>query len=399
MGSEQCFSHQPSPYYHDLETPIPRATMGDTRHTRVLVLVSTEYAPPYLEEVRQEQESGGHPRLWSFEVPMDLYYLDQRFLGGPSTWSKVPVAPRWRQVLLRPLPIQLAQAIEAFMTRRHYDVILSSGAEKAGLSFCALQTVFRTNTPFVGLMGWVSPKKKAEILKRVHKKISVLVTPPSNQVEIAVRDLGVPAGKVVSVPWGTDQKFWSPVPDTPTTMICSAGREMRDYTTLIEAVGPTGIPCHIATVMLPGRQDAWTRELAAHGELPPNVTIGPLSFTELRDLYARSRFVVLPLRPSDTDNGVSCMLEAMAMGRAVLCSKIEGQRDVLEDGRNGRFVPPRDVVALRRAIVEMWENPEETARMGEQGRQDVEARFTVEQFAQGITKALETAVQNRGRRS
>ncbi len=370
--------------------------MGDTRRTRVLVLVSTQYAPPYIEE---DQASVLHPRLWSFEVPLDMHYLDQRFLGGASTWSQVPVAPRWRQVLLRPLPIELAQAIEAFVTRRQYDVILSSGAEKAGLSFCALQSVFRTKTPFVGLMGWVSPKKKAEILKRVHKKISVLVTPPSNQVEIAVRDLGIPADKVVSVPWGVDAQFWSPMADTPTTMICSAGREMRDYTTLIDAVGPTGIPCHIAGVVLPGRRDAWVGELAAHGGLPPNVTVGPMSFTELRDLYARSRFVVLPLRPSDTDNGVSAMLESMAMGKAVLCSKIEGQRDVLEDGRNGRFVAPGDVLALRRAIVEMWENAEETARMGEQGRQDVENRFTLEQFAEGITKALETAVQHRGRGS
>lgn len=259
--------------------------MSDTGRTRVLVLVSTEYAPPYIDEVEQDQAAGRHPRLWIFEVPLDIHFLDQRFLGGPSTWSKVPVAPKWRQAVLRPLPIQLAQAIEAFITRRQYDVILSSGAEKAGLSFCALQSVLGTNTPFVGLMGWVSPKKKAEILKRVHKKISVLVTPPSNQVEIAVGELGIPADKVVSVPWGVDAKFWSPVPDVPTATICAAGREMRDYATLIDAIGPTGIPCHIAGVMLPGRKDAWIGELAARGELPPNVTIGPLSFTEFRDLY------------------------------------------------------------------------------------------------------------------
>ena len=60
------------------------------------------------------------------------------------------------------------------------------------------------------------------------------------------------------------------------------------------------------------------------------VTIGPLPLDGLRELYARSRFVVVPVVASDMDNGVTVILEAMAMGRPVICSRTRGQVDVVE---------------------------------------------------------------------
>jgi hypothetical protein len=39
--------------------------------------------------------------------------------------------------------------------------------------------------------------------------------------------------------------------------------------------------------------------------LPTGVTVGAKSYFELRELYARSRFVAVPLLPSDSDNGIT----------------------------------------------------------------------------------------------
>jgi len=68
---------------------------------------------------------------------------------------------------------------------------------------------------------------------------------------------------------------------------------------------------------------------------------------ELRDLYARSRFVVAPLVPSESDNGVTVILEAMVMGKPVVCSRTRGQVDVVQDGVTGIYVPG-DAVAVER---------------------------------------------------
>ena len=72
---------------------------------------------------------------------------------------------------------------------------------------------------------------------------------------------------------------------------------------------------------------------------------GRKTFAELRALYARSRFVVVPLLPSDIDNGITSILEAFAMGKAVICTETAGQIGVLEHGVNCLRVPPFDVEA------------------------------------------------------
>ena len=142
---------------------------------------------------------------------------------------------------------------------------------------------------------------------------------------------------------------------------------MRDYETLIEALDGTGIRCHIADPLVRGRMTQWRRSLGDHGEkadLPGNVTIGPRNPAELRELYARLRFVVLPLHQSDTDNGITSLLEAWSLSRPVICSQIDGQRGVLDHRRNSLFVTSGDVEALRKAIVDLWDHP----GIGEDGR-------------------------------
>jgi glycosyltransferase involved in cell wall biosynthesis len=175
-------------------------------------------------------------------------------------------------------------------------------------------------------------------------------------------------------------------------MICAVGREMRDYATLVEAIRDWNVPCHIAAKVDIGKTDPWMTDLRDADKLPPHITLGTKPYPELRDLYARSRFVILPLYPTDTDNGVTAMTEAMAMGKAVICTKVDGQRDVLVDGVNGIFVPPRDPAALRKAIEYLWSHPEECDRMGREGRKRVEQFHTLERFVDGVQGAIEAAV-------
>ena len=84
-------------------------------------------------------------------------------------------------------------------------------------------------------------------------------------------------------------------------------------------------------------------------------------YRELRDLYASSRFIVVALYETDFQAGVTTILEAMAMGKAVIASRTRGQRDVIEDGVTGIYVPPGDSAALRKAIVDLLASPERAA--------------------------------------
>jgi glycosyltransferase involved in cell wall biosynthesis len=69
--------------------------------------------------------------------------------------------------------------------------------------------------------------------------------------------------------------------------------------------------------------------------------------------------------------------EAMAMGKPVIASRIEGLPEVVAEGETGILIPPADPGALARAIVELADNPARQRTMGRQGRARVERLFTL----------------------
>jgi glycosyltransferase involved in cell wall biosynthesis len=184
-------------------------------------------------------------------------------------------------------------------------------------------------------------------------------------------------------------------------MVCAVGAEMRDYETLQKALGGMSLRCHMATdhVRVPAglrllndRRVPIDHIVRGSG---PRVTSGALPLAQLRDLYARSRFVVIPLLPSNTDNGVTCILQAMAMGKPVICSRTRGQVDVIEDGVTGLFVPVGDAGALRTAMTELWNDRDRAAEMGRRARAYIEAHHTLECFTATARSAVEATLDER----
>jgi glycosyltransferase involved in cell wall biosynthesis len=184
-------------------------------------------------------------------------------------------------------------------------------------------------------------------------------------------------------------------------MICAVGAEMRDYATLLEAIRGTGMRCHIATdhVRVPGPFRLLKDRRVPIDNICPlpdaPVTRGRLALTDLRNLYARSRFVVVPLLPSDSDNGVTVILEAMAMGKPVICSRTRGQVDVVHEGVTGLYVPVGDAAALRTAMLSLWNEPLRTKQMGRNARAYVEQYHTLERFTSAARSAAEASLDCR----
>lgn len=334
-----------------------------------------------LAELERLEAADRWPRVTLYEKQLESDMIDRQDL------DRVP-GPGGR--VLRRLPAGAALALLAFGRRRRYDAVIS-WAEAYGLPFAALLKATGARVPHVALFSWISVPKKAAVLRRVHSHIHRLVLWSSAQYEFAVREIGIRPERIVKLRWLVDEQFWRPL-DVPVDMACAAGREMRDYATLVEAIRDWPIPFHIAANAEASRNDRWMSDLRRTGPLPPQITIGPKTYPDLRDLYARSRFVVVPLLPSDTDNGITVMTEAMAMGKAVICSRVAGQRDLLEDGVNGIFVPPGDARALRQAIEYLWSHPDECARLGREGRKKVEQFHTLDRFVSGVRRAVDEAI-------
>jgi glycosyltransferase involved in cell wall biosynthesis len=350
---------------------------------RTLTLVSASSTRPERSELLRMESADLYPRATLYGDVLNSDILDTRFIQSA----------RNRNLLYKVLPTAASQLLEAFLIKRKYDAIIS-WAEHLGLFFACLLKLTNSQMPHITIWSWISKRKKAEILRRVHSHIDRIILMSSVQYDFAVNELGLPCTKVKLLKWPVDQKFWRPM-QVETDMICAAGREMRDYGTLIKALRGLNIRCHIAAGAVPGKKDAWIKAVKRTGPGIPHVTIGKKSYAGLRELYARSRFVVVPLLPTDTDNGTTTILEAMSMGKAVICSRVKGQSDVVEEGKTGLFVPPEDCEALREAIGFLLANPDIAERMGKEGRRHIEAYHTLDNWVASVKSIVEAVVQEK----
>lgn len=70
------------------------------------------------------------------------------------------------------------------------------------------------------------------------------------------------------------------------------------------------------------------------------------------------------------------LLESMACGTPVICTKVGGMPEIVADGETGFLVNPNDPMAIRDRIEYLISNPDEARKMGESGRRMVLESYT-----------------------
>lgn len=115
-----------------------------------------------------------------------------------------------------------------------------------------------------------------------------------------------------------------------------------------------------------------------HSELHEWVAAGDIDYLgrldDVRPAIAASSVYVLPSYREGTPRTV---LEAMAMGRAIITTDAPGCRQTVEEHRNGYLVPPRSVNELVQAMQRLHADSKLVATMGAQSRAMAEDRFNV----------------------
>jgi glycosyltransferase involved in cell wall biosynthesis len=370
------------------------STGGSDAGRRNLVVVPAWPGQLTCAELTRLALSGERPRTDYVELAkaLDADVMDMEFLDTRAT----AVA----RVLGRFAGTPTAQVAETFLRRGEYARVVAR-ADRLGLPLALLHKLARADGNIVLISVWLSRPKKAVFLRplNVHTHLRAIVNYGSVQMAIASERLKVPSAKLHHAPQPVDERFWRPVgapsPDVPSSdvpsadVIAAVGSEARDYATLLHALRGVRVRAELAvgtTVFQSGdvRSDLapTLRPLLA---APPDVTIHQqLSYADLRDLYERSRFVVVPLADVDFDAGVTCIAEAMAMGKAVVVTRARGQVDLVREGETGLYVPPEDPRALRQAIEHLLANPAEAARMGRAGRALAETHLSLDRWVSTV---------------
>lgn len=94
--------------------------------------------------------------------------------------------------------------------------------------------------------------------------------------------------------------------------------------------------------------------------------------TDIAALYHQAHIAVLP---SYREGIPKALLEAAACGKPIVTTDAPGCREVVVSGENGLLIPPRDAVALAKALKTLAEYPELRVRMGKLSRRKAEEEF------------------------
>jgi glycosyltransferase involved in cell wall biosynthesis len=158
----------------------------------------------------------------------------------------------------------------------------------------------------------------------------------------------------------------------------AAGRleEQKGHVHLLEALPQLQkeIPEIVLLVAGEGR-----RRAALEGRARELGIEGTVRFLGLRrDMPCIYRALDLFVQPSLWEGLPLALLQAMGAGLPVVATEVGGALEVIEDGVNGRLVPPGQARTLAGAILELYRQPEARARLGQEARQTVLDRYSQE---------------------
>jgi glycosyltransferase involved in cell wall biosynthesis len=199
--------------------------------------------------------------------------------------------------------------------------------------------------------------------------------------------VGLPAAKVVTVPYGLDElpAGWGPNPplELPSgarvLLACARLVEQKGLDTAVRAL-PDVLSNHPdAVLVIAGEGPERARLEALMASLGVTGSIRLLGRAgDVASLYRRAELLVHPAR---WEGFGLVLLEAMLAGLPIAASRVSSVPEIVLDGETGVLVPPDDPGALTAALDRLLADDALRRRLGEAGQRRARTAFTVARMA------------------
>ena len=164
----------------------------------------------------------------------------------------------------------------------------------------------------------------------------------------------------------------------------------KDQEVLLSALPAVQAPVLLACVGI--EADARLRALAA--ALPERHRAAFIPFVPRPLVYYR--IAAVAALPSRIEGLSQSLLEAMALGIAVVASDAGGNADLVTHGRTGLLVPPLDPAAWADALTRLLGEPQLAAQLAAAAGTQVRREFTIARTAERTEVVYREAIASRG---
>ncbi len=177
---------------------------------------------------------------------------------------------------------------------------------------------------------------------------------------------------------GVDLTHFVPVllPETPIFLMVSrllGNKGVREYAAAAQSLIDKGAKARFLLAgFIDDGPDAVTR-----AELDRWIGSGIEYLGHLADVRPALTQASVCVLPSYREGTPRSILEAMAMGRAIITTDAPGCRETVRHDVNGLLVPPRDVARLAAAMARLIEQPDRRAAMGAESLALCRAKYDV----------------------
>lgn len=307
------------------------------------------------------------PWTWSFGEP-DRSIDDVEFRVGTRTsdWGLTPWRARLR--LLRDA------GLVAWQAAGHDCVVLSTlGAEAALMAALAKLRSHRTR---VLVFDFLAPRLQPPgwLARHMFAAVDRFVVIRSGDTTMLQRRFGVEPSRCTFLAWPVRADH-IPVGVREDGYVYAAGWAHRDWATLVAALDRAGLDAILATghpLEVPVRSRDRIK------------VIGMPTPDEGRALTAGAGVVAVVMTDTDLPSGPLVLLDAMAAGKAVVATDVNGTRDYVSDGATALVVPPGDPSALANALTQLSSDAVLRDRLGRAAREETLKRWTVPDFWRGL---------------
>jgi glycosyltransferase involved in cell wall biosynthesis len=159
------------------------------------------------------------------------------------------------------------------------------------------------------------------------------------------------------------------------------GSNFRDWKTLVKAYSQL----KMKTKLLILGKEKFEPEEIGYEKIPPGVEfVGKTDLLTLNEITSKAKFVVLPLPERRHAFGQMTLLGCMALGKALIVSKVSSLADYLKDNKEALMVEPHDPEALAEKMRILLDDRDLAEKLGQRAKMKVEKNFTEDKMGQAI---------------